>query len=42
MRQRARSLGGKLELVAQARGTCVRLRILSDPRSGRDACETTR
>ena len=42
MRQRARSLGGELELVAQARGTCVRLRILSDPRSERDASETTR
>jgi signal transduction histidine kinase len=32
MRQRARSLGGELELVAQTRGTSVRLRVLSDPR----------
>jgi signal transduction histidine kinase len=31
MRQRARSLGGELEVVAQSRGTCVRLRILSEP-----------
>ena len=36
MRQRARSLGGELELIAQARGTSVRLRILSDPRTKRD------
>jgi signal transduction histidine kinase len=40
MRQRARSLGGELELVAQARGTCVRLRILSDSCTERDTPET--
>jgi signal transduction histidine kinase len=39
MRQRARSLGGELELVAQARGTCVRLRILSDSRTESEAQE---
>ena len=36
----ARSLGGDLELVAQARGTCTRLRILNDPYPAGDASET--
>jgi signal transduction histidine kinase len=34
MRQRARSLGGELELVRRARGTCVRLRIRSNAEGG--------
>jgi signal transduction histidine kinase len=40
MRQRARSLDGGAELVARPRGTCVRPRIASDPRSEPDAHAT--